>query len=153
MARVAVITAPNIGYRNTGMLTVDLAFESLRRRMDTAVDPTVEVGSEDKCTPSGDTVTCEGGQTLAPGQTITLDIAFTAKIPRPFARTGAIGNYFFIAQWFPKIGVLSDTGWQARQFHMTTEFFADFGAYDVRLTVPSAIATSGRGPRSVASAP
>ncbi|MGK5696139.1 hypothetical protein ACSNOJ_25160 [Streptomyces sp. URMC 128] len=32
MARVAVITAPNIGYRNTGMLTVDLAFESLRRR-------------------------------------------------------------------------------------------------------------------------
>ncbi|KJK41306.1 hypothetical protein UK15_00240 [Streptomyces variegatus] len=36
MGRVAVITAPNIGYRNTGMLTVDLAFESLRRRMDTA---------------------------------------------------------------------------------------------------------------------
>ncbi|MEU0216413.1 polysaccharide pyruvyl transferase family protein [Streptomyces sp. NPDC006265] len=40
MGRVAVITAPNIGYRNTGMLTVDLAFESLRRRMDTAVDTT-----------------------------------------------------------------------------------------------------------------
>ncbi|MFE9450008.1 hypothetical protein [Streptomyces sp. NPDC006739] len=40
MARVAVITAPNIGYRNTGMLTVDLAFESLRRRMSTAVDAT-----------------------------------------------------------------------------------------------------------------
>ncbi|MEU3887022.1 hypothetical protein [Streptomyces sp. NPDC029041] len=38
MGRVAVITAPNIGYRNTGMLTVDLAFESLRRRMDTAFD-------------------------------------------------------------------------------------------------------------------
>ena len=43
---------------------------------------------------------------VGPGQTITLDIAFTAKIPRPFARTGVIGNYFFIAQWFPKIGVL-----------------------------------------------
>jgi hypothetical protein len=40
MARVAVITAPNIGYRNTGMVTVDLAFESLRRRMDTGVDAT-----------------------------------------------------------------------------------------------------------------
>jgi hypothetical protein len=38
---------------------------------------------------------------VKPGETITLDIAFTAKIPRPFARTGAIGNYFFIAQWFP----------------------------------------------------
>jgi len=40
MARVAVITAPNIGYRNTGMVTVDLAFESLRRRMDSEVDAT-----------------------------------------------------------------------------------------------------------------
>jgi hypothetical protein len=40
MARVAVITAPNIGYRNTGMLTVDLAFESLRRRMGGGIDPT-----------------------------------------------------------------------------------------------------------------
>ncbi|MEU0244895.1 hypothetical protein ABZ192_11280 [Streptomyces sp. NPDC006235] len=40
MARVAVITAPNIGYRNTGMLTVDLAFESLRRRMAPETDAT-----------------------------------------------------------------------------------------------------------------
>lgn len=40
MGRVAVITAPNIGYRNTGMLTVDLAFESLRRRMGTGFDAT-----------------------------------------------------------------------------------------------------------------
>ncbi|OLZ68852.1 hypothetical protein AV521_18715 [Streptomyces sp. IMTB 2501] len=38
MARVAVITAPNIGYRNTGMLTVDLAFESLRRRLGDEID-------------------------------------------------------------------------------------------------------------------
>lgn len=38
MARVAVITAPNIGYRNTGMVTVDLAFESLRRRMGDGID-------------------------------------------------------------------------------------------------------------------
>ncbi|MFE6526276.1 polysaccharide pyruvyl transferase family protein [Streptomyces sp. NPDC057794] len=40
MARVAVITAPNIGYRNTGMLSVDLAFESLRRRAGGAFDAT-----------------------------------------------------------------------------------------------------------------
>ncbi|GAP47042.1 uncharacterized protein SAZU_1779 [Streptomyces azureus] len=40
MAHVAVITAPNIGYRNTGMLTVDLAFESLRRRMTPEIDAT-----------------------------------------------------------------------------------------------------------------
>ena len=47
---------------------------------------------------------------VGPGETITVSIDFTAKIPRPFARTGAIGNYFFIAQWFPKIGVLEAVG-------------------------------------------
>ena len=35
----------------------------------------------------------------------------------PFARTGVIGNYYFIAQWFPKIGVLEDGGWNCHQFH------------------------------------
>ena len=33
------------------------------------------------------------------------------SVPRTFARTGVIGNYFFIAQWFPKLGVLEDDGW------------------------------------------
>jgi hypothetical protein len=84
---------------------------------------------------------------VGPGQTITLDIAFTAKIPRPFARTGAIGNYFFIAQWFPKIGVLDSAGqWNCHQFHVGTEFFSDFGVYDVRMTVPRGwpLAATGR---------
>ena len=57
-------------------------------------------------------------------------------MPRTFARTGAIGNFYFVGQWFPKIGVLEDTGWNCHQFHSATEFFADFGTYDVRLTVP-----------------
>ena len=57
-------------------------------------------------------------------------------MPRTFARTGRIGDYYFVAQWFPKIGVLEDAGWNAHQFHLTTEFFADFGVYDVTLDVP-----------------
>jgi hypothetical protein len=84
---------------------------------------------------------------IGPGGTITLDMAFTAKIPRPFARTGAIGNYFFIAQWFPKIGVLDASGtWNCHQFHVGTEFFSDFGIYDVRMTVPRGwpLAATGR---------
>ncbi len=73
----------------------------------------------------------------APGQTINLQIEWTAHVPRTFARTGALGRYFFIAQWFPKIGVLEDGGWNCHQFHSATEFFSDFGVYDVRLTVPT----------------
>jgi hypothetical protein len=74
--------------------------------------------------------------TVGPGETVTLEMAWTARIPRTFARTGAIGDFFFIAQWFPKIAVLTDEGWATRQFHADTEFFADYGVYDVRIGVP-----------------
>src|SRR5439155_125882 len=76
-------------------------------------------------------------QPVAPGGGLTIDVKWTAHVPRTFARTGAIGNYFFIAQWFPKLGVLQDDGWNCHQFHSSTEFFSDYGVYDVRLTVPA----------------
>jgi hypothetical protein len=76
-------------------------------------------------------------QAIAPGGSTTIEVTWTAHVPRTFARTGAIGNFFFIAQWFPKLGVLVDDGWNCHQFHAGTEFFSDFGVYDVALTVPS----------------
>ena len=74
---------------------------------------------------------------VPPGQTVNIQIAWSSRVPRTFARTGAIGNYYFLGQWFPKIGVLQDTGWNCHQFHAATEFFSDFGIYDVKLVVPS----------------
>jgi hypothetical protein len=74
---------------------------------------------------------------VKPGETITVQITWSSRVPRTFARTGTVGDYYFLAQWFPKIGVFEDTGWNCHQFHVATEFFADFGTYDVRLTVPS----------------
>jgi Peptidase family M1 domain len=71
------------------------------------------------------------------GGSAEIHIIWTAHIPRTFARTGAIGNFFFIAQWFPKLGVLQDAGWNCHQFHAGTEFFSDYGVYDVSLTVPA----------------
>ena len=76
-------------------------------------------------------------QPVAPGASITIELSWTAHVPRTFARTGVIGNYFFVAQWFPKLGVLQDTGWNCHQFHNGTEFFSDYGSYDVRMTVPT----------------
>ncbi len=76
--------------------------------------------------------------TVAPGESIQVELAFTSKIPRTFARTGYRGNYFFIAQWFPKLGVYENGGaWNCHQFHAGTEFFSDYGVYDVKITVPS----------------
>ena len=75
-------------------------------------------------------------QPVYPGETLNIEIEWTARVPRTFARTGTIGDYYFIAQWFPKIGVLEDTGWNCHQFHAATEFFSDYGIYDVQITVP-----------------
>lgn len=74
---------------------------------------------------------------VQPGETMRLKVAWTGRFPRNFDRTGAIGNYFFVSQWFPKLGVFGDGGWTARQFFANSEFFSDFGRYDVRVTVPS----------------
>jgi hypothetical protein len=73
---------------------------------------------------------------VAPGETVDVYLEWTAQVPRTFSRTGAIGDFFFIGQWFPKVGVLQEDGWNCHQFHASTEFFSDYGIYDVTLTVP-----------------
>lgn len=78
---------------------------------------------------------------LAAGATIEVAFRFTAQLPEVFARTGYAGEFHMVAQWFPKIGVrVGEPGaetWECRPFHATTEFFADFGTYDVSVTVPN----------------
>lgn len=73
---------------------------------------------------------------LAPGETVEVELTWESRIPRTFARTGYRGDYFFVAHWFPQLGVLEETGWNCHQFHASTEFFADYGVYDVSLTLP-----------------
>lgn len=73
---------------------------------------------------------------LPPGGTLEVEIDFVSKLPKLVARSGYAGPFAFVAQWFPKIGVYEDGHWNCHQYHLTTEFFADFGSYDVTLTVP-----------------
>ncbi len=86
---------------------------------------------------------------LAPGATIEVQLAFTAQLPEVFARTGYKGAFHLIGQWFPKIGVrVGPRGaetWECRPFHSNAEFFADFGTYDVTLTVPNTFVVAATG--------
>jgi hypothetical protein len=82
---------------------------------------------------------------IEPGQTIDLEITFHSKVPRPIHRTGGHKDYYFIAQWFPKIGVFYEGDWNCHQFHATTNFFADFGTYDVKITLPSSYVIGATG--------
>ena len=73
---------------------------------------------------------------VPPGSSINVTVDWTAQIPRTFSRTGAVGSSYFLGQWFPKLGVLQDDGWNCHQFHASTEFYSDYGVYDVRMKVP-----------------
>lgn len=73
---------------------------------------------------------------LLPGQEIEFRIKFRDTFPEVFARTGYKRDFFLGGQWFPKMGVFWNGAWNCHQFHETTEFFADFGTYDVRLRLP-----------------
>lgn len=74
---------------------------------------------------------------ILPGQRARIDMDFTTQLPRVFARTGYAGSFFMVGQWFPKIGVLETAGWKCHPFHLTSEFYADFGVYTVELDLPA----------------
>ncbi len=78
---------------------------------------------------------------VGPGQSVQVEMTFTTQLPAVFARTGFHGDFMMIGQWFPKVGVrVGPPGaerWACAPFHLNAEFFADFGTYDVQLTVPS----------------
>jgi hypothetical protein len=81
---------------------------------------------------------------VAAGRSTELRIAFHDQLPRVVARTGYFGSFHLVGQWFPKIGVLELPGergarqlqWNVHEFHLLSEFYADYGSFDVHLTVP-----------------
>lgn len=81
---------------------------------------------------------------LKPGETVRINIKFKSQLPQVFARTGFFKQFALVGQWFPKIGVWEKVGdrgrtaagWNCHQFHANSEFYADFGDYDVTMTVP-----------------
>jgi len=74
---------------------------------------------------------------LPPNQSVQFKIHFVATFPEVVARTGYKRDFLMAGQWFPKVGVWWNGAWNCHQFHALTEFFADFGTFDVKLTLPS----------------
>jgi hypothetical protein len=73
---------------------------------------------------------------IAPGDYVQFKLAFQTNFPETQARSGWKRDFVLGGQWFPKVGVWWHGAWNCHQYHAMTEFFADFGVYDVKLTVP-----------------
>ncbi len=92
---------------------------------------------------------------VPPRGEFTLDITFEGKLPRIFARTGFVRDYFLVGQWYPKLGVYEPAGmrgrptggWNCHTFHGESEFYADFGNFDVTITLPSRFVVGATGKR------
>lgn len=76
---------------------------------------------------------------VGPGETIQLDIVWESRFPRVWARAGWGDGFLMAAQWFPKAGVYQGDRWTCHPYHAATEFFADFGVYDVAISMPNSL--------------
>ena len=88
---------------------------------------------------------------VAPGGRVTIELAFLARLPSAFARTGWARDFHMVAQWFPKLARLGADGrFVARPYHATHEYDEDFGSYDVTVDVPDGWIVGATGQRVAA---
>lgn len=85
---------------------------------------------------------------LEPGDTLQLDIDWEVTLPQRGA--GRMGHsdkeVYFVAYWFPKMGVFDNLrGWSAQPYMGNAEFYDDFGDYDVSISVPTGWTVMGTG--------
>lgn len=73
---------------------------------------------------------------LPPGGELTVELSFYLKVRKFQERAGYRGFQYDFAQWYPKVCVYDESGWNAAPFHLTGEFYGEFGAFDVTINVP-----------------
>ena len=81
------------------------------------------------------------------GESAALNIDFKAKLPRVIARSGFVGDFFLVGQWFPKLGVFRNGAWNCHQYHARSELFAHFGVFKAESTVPESFVVGATGER------
>jgi Peptidase family M1 domain len=84
--------------------------------------------------------------TVAPGDTLTIEVAWDETLPTVLERTGYEGSFHMFGQWFPKIARREKNGdWKHFTFDHLSEFYADFGHYDVTIDVPDGFIVGASG--------
>jgi len=75
---------------------------------------------------------------LIPGDSMRITTPFRVGIPKGVtSRLGHIGESYQISQWYPKPAVYDQTGWHQMSYLDQGEFYAEFGRFDVRITLPA----------------
>ncbi len=85
------------------------------------------------------------------GSMATLDVEWNFRVPVASGgrglRMGAWGDSLFqVAQWYPYVAVYDDLrGWDTEPYLGTSEFYHNFGRFDVRIEVPAGFTVGATG--------
>jgi hypothetical protein len=83
---------------------------------------------------------------LGEGESVTLELAFTLRLPQKQGRWGQWHGVTFLAQWLPVVAVYDAGGWEPTPFIPWHQpFFNEAGVYTARVTLPEGqkLASSG----------
>ncbi len=73
---------------------------------------------------------------LAPGGEVRVDLRWEARPSTLCRRQCRGGRHYDFAQWYPRIAVYDEQGWQPHPLYPQGEFFGEFATYDVVLDLP-----------------
>ncbi len=107
------------------------AFERLTRveANGTALDP-VYPGA-----PDSTVVGIPLPSSLVSGDSIEMILDWEARLSVVPRRQGRLGRHYDFAQWYPRIAVHEEEGWQTQPLMPQGEFYGEFATYDVVLEV------------------
>ncbi len=84
---------------------------------------------------------------ILPGAASVFEMGFEAQVPLQTRRSGRDnreGIDFSMTQWYPKMAAYDAVGWHADPY-IGREFYAPFGSFDVRITLPAAYVVGATG--------
>ncbi len=74
---------------------------------------------------------------IAPKSSAKIETPFHVKLPYNFSRGGHVGQAYQITQWYPKPAVYDHKGWHPMPYLDQGEFCAEFGNFEVQITLPN----------------
>ena len=74
---------------------------------------------------------------LAPGDSLVAEMNWDARPSIPPRRQGRRGRAFDFAQWYPRVVVYDQYGWEEHPMYPAGEFYGEFGSFLLRLDVPA----------------
>ena len=95
----------------------------------------------------GTTMRVDLARPLAPGASIDIDAAWRFKVPAfGSGRMGRDGSLYEFGQWYPRMAVYDDVkGWNHEPYIGAGEFYLEYGAFDVAVTVPASYIVAATG--------